>query len=103
MKEDIFDWANIIELEKVFRKKSLLIDDYDFFWEIFEYSKDKNWKESFSLPDGDSLRSNFQPIDKIRSEMDLEKKRNYDENQNKQPFDPTMYSGMPSNGIISKF
>ena len=79
LKQDVFDCANIIDLEKVLREKALLIDDYDFFCVLFDYSKDKNWKDSFSLMDGESLRANFMAFDKVKADTEADKVRKYEE------------------------
>jgi len=85
IKQDVYDWVNVIDLERIFRKKSLLIDDYDFFWAIFEYSKERNWKDAFSLDDGDSLRGNFMSVDRVKSDIQQEKLRSYEENKGVDP------------------
>ncbi|CAI2363988.1 unnamed protein product [Moneuplotes crassus] len=84
IKQDVLDCNNIIDLERVFRAKAILIDDYDFFCNIFDYSKDKNWKDAFSLLDGESLRANFMSIDRVRADHEAEKIREYEEQKAKE-------------------
>jgi len=97
IKQDIFDANNILELEKVLREKALLIDDYDFFCEIFEYGKEKDWKHAFSLNDGDSLRQNFISLDRIRQSEELEQKKNYEKYSSAAPV-PLNELGQPIPG-----
>ena len=80
IKQDVFDSANIIHLERVLREKALLIDDYDFFCVLFEYGKEKDWKPSFTLLNGDSLRQNFVSLDRIKQDLEYDNKMRFDQN-----------------------
>lgn len=82
IKQDIYDCANIIQLERVLREKALLIDDYDFFCALFGYGKEKDWKPAFTLHDGEALRQNFISLDRVKQEMEYERKQEFDQDPN---------------------
>lgn len=84
IKQDVLDSENIIQLEKVLREKARLIDDYDFFCELFEFGKERDWKPAFSLSNGDSLRQNFVSLDRVRQELEQQKKLKEKEEAQKQ-------------------
>lgn len=100
LKQDVLDCKNIIDLERVFRAKANLIDDYDFFCEIFDYSKDKNWKDAFTLMDGESLRANFMSLDRVRSDHDAEKLRQYEEQKAKEAMEAGLTPSPPFSTLI---
>ena len=87
IKQDVYSSANVLELEKAFREKSQMIDDYDYFWELFEFGKDKDWRQSFTLPDGDSLRQNFISLDKVKESNEEAKRISEDEQANSREID----------------
>ena len=64
-----------------------MIDDYDYFCELFEYGKEKDWKQSFTLLDGDALRQNFISLDKIKESDEAMKKQTEEELARSQEID----------------
>jgi hypothetical protein len=97
IKQDVYNSNNILELEKILREKALMIDDYDFFCEIFEYSKDRDWRPAFVLHDGDALRKNFMSLDRIKQSDNIDNKRGYDPEENKAPQRMPSQLSQPNN------